>query len=113
MIKLRNEAELARQELHLTRQQLSKLQNNHDLILAQQRAALQEDRQQAESRVAELDAQLAAMHEKYSHAAAIHKKVGCVFGGMGFCRCCCCVRLVCLNTLMNASFIVIYIEYFK
>ena len=52
MIKLRNEAELARQELHLTRQQHSKLQNNHDLILAQQRAALQEDRQQAESRVA-------------------------------------------------------------
>ena len=76
MIKLRNEAELARQELHLTKQQLSKLQNNHDMILAQQRAAFQEDRLQAESRVSELETQLSAMHEKYSRAADIHRKVG-------------------------------------
>ncbi|KAK7102441.1 hypothetical protein V1264_020657 [Littorina saxatilis] len=75
MIKVRNEAELARQELHLTRQQLGRLENNHDLILAQQRAALQEDRQQAEARVAELESQLAAMHDKYSHAASVHKKL--------------------------------------
>lgn len=75
MIKFRNEAELARQELHLVRQQMSKVQNNHDTILAQQRAALTEDRLHAESRVSDLDSQLSSMHEKYSRAATIHRKL--------------------------------------
>ena len=80
MIKLRNEADLARQELHLTKQQMNKLQNNHDVIVAQQRAALQDDRAQVEHRVSELDSQLSTMHDKYSHAASVHKKVRRVTG---------------------------------
>ena len=75
MIKLRNEAELARQELHLVRGQMNKVQNNHDAILASQRAALNDDRLQAESRVNELGSELTNMHDKYSHASTIHKKV--------------------------------------
>ncbi|XP_076448192.1 uncharacterized protein LOC143284928 isoform X2 [Babylonia areolata] len=75
MIKLRNEAGLSRQELQLTRQQFDKLQANHDAILAQQRAALQEDRAQVEGRVSELDSQLSSMHDKYSHASCVHKKL--------------------------------------
>nr|KAG5711378.1 hypothetical protein BaRGS_006075 [Batillaria attramentaria] len=74
-IKLRNEVDLAREELRLTQQQLNKLQTNHELILGQQRTALLEDRAQAEARVSELDQQLAGLHEKYSRAAGIHKKL--------------------------------------
>jgi hypothetical protein len=77
MLKLRNEAELSRHELHLVQQQMTKIQNSHDSILAQQRAALNEDRLQAEGRVAELGQELSSMHEKYSRAATIHRKVGC------------------------------------
>ncbi|KAL8594740.1 hypothetical protein ACOMHN_051686 [Nucella lapillus] len=75
MIKLRNEAELSRQEVHLTTQQFDKLQHNHDVILAQQRAALQEDRLQAEGRVSDLEGQVSSMHQQYNHASSIHKKL--------------------------------------
>lgn len=74
-IRLRNEVELAREELRLTQQQLGKLQANHELILSQQRAALQDDRAQAEARVSELEQQLAMLHDKYNRASSIHKKL--------------------------------------
>ncbi|XP_025106965.1 centrosomal protein of 83 kDa-like isoform X2 [Pomacea canaliculata] len=75
MIKLRNEGELAREELRLTRQQLNKLQTSQDQLLSQQRVAMQEERSHADSRLSEMEQKLSELQSKYSLAAGIHKKL--------------------------------------
>ena len=81
-MRLRNEAELSRKEAVLCRKQLLDLQTNHDAILAQQRASLQDGRQQAKSRVAELECRLTSLHAKFDKAAAVHKKAGAPLSAM-------------------------------
>ncbi|KAH9518941.1 Centrosomal protein of 83 kDa [Bulinus truncatus] len=74
-MRLKNTAELLRGELKMTQAQLEKLQNNHEVILMQQRSAMAEDRTQLELRIRELEEKLNESLSKYSRASVIHKKL--------------------------------------
>ncbi|CAL1527078.1 unnamed protein product [Lymnaea stagnalis] len=74
-MRLKNNAELLREELKMTQSQLDRLQNNHEVILLQQRSSMAEDRAQLEMRIRELEEKLDQAQSKYSRASAIHKKL--------------------------------------
>jgi len=74
-LKLKNSASLLRDELKLTQTQLDKLQNNHEMILLQQRTAMTEDRNQLEQRIHELEDKLSQSQSQYGRASTIHKKL--------------------------------------
>ncbi|BFZ10868.1 hypothetical protein BsWGS_13907 [Bradybaena similaris] len=74
-VRLKNNAELLREELKIAVSQLDKLKNEHEITLIQQRSALAEHRMQLEQRVHELEAKLGQAHSKYTRASAIHKKL--------------------------------------
>lgn len=73
-IRMRNQVELLREELKLTKQQYQKAHENHDRIVAQSKAALVDEKTQLELRVHELEDKLAEAIKKYAKAAGIYKK---------------------------------------
>lgn len=75
VIKLRNQNELLKDELRLTQDQMVKIQDNHDRIVAQQRAALVDEKTQLGLRVQDLEEKYSNAHSKLQKAASIHKKV--------------------------------------
>lgn len=74
-MRLKTGAELAREEAKAARAQLEQLQNNHEVILLQQKSAMADDRSQLEMRVHELEDKLSQAQSRYNHASAIHKKL--------------------------------------
>ncbi|KAK6994788.1 centrosomal protein of 83 kDa-like isoform X1 [Biomphalaria glabrata] len=74
-MKIKNNAELLREELQMTKSQLEQLQNNHQVILMQQRSAMADDRVQLEGRIHELEEKLNESLAKYNRASVIHKKL--------------------------------------
>ncbi|XP_071082118.1 centrosomal protein of 83 kDa-like [Haliotis cracherodii] len=74
VIKLRNQNELLKDELRLTKDQMVKIQDNHDRIVAQQRAALVDEKTQLGLRVQDLEEKYSNAHSKLQKAASIHKK---------------------------------------
>lgn len=73
-IRLRNQVELLKEELKLTKSQLHKIQDNHDLIVSQQRTAFIDDKSQLELRVHELQDKLSQVQKKYQRALLVYKK---------------------------------------
>lgn len=73
-IRLRNQVELLKEEVKLTKDQLHRIQDNHDLIVAQQKTAFTDDRTQLELRVHELEDKLGTAQKKYQKACSIYKK---------------------------------------
>ncbi|KAJ8306115.1 hypothetical protein KUTeg_016660 [Tegillarca granosa] len=73
-IRLRNQVELLKEELKLTKSQLHKIQDNHDLIISQQKTAFIDDKSQLELRVHELQEKLGQVQKKYQKALLMYKK---------------------------------------
>ncbi|XP_033746476.1 centrosomal protein of 83 kDa-like isoform X1 [Pecten maximus] len=73
-IRLRNQVELLKEEVKLTKDQLHRIQDNHDLIVAQQKTAFTDDRTQLELRVHELEDKLGTAQKKYQKACSVYKK---------------------------------------
>ncbi|XP_052781716.1 centrosomal protein of 83 kDa-like [Mya arenaria] len=73
-IRLRNQVELLREELRLTKDQYGRAHDNHEHILSQAKSALIEEKTRLELRVQELEDKLADAMKKYSRAASIYKK---------------------------------------
>lgn len=80
-LRLRNQVELLKEEIKLTKSQLKKVQDNHDIILMQQKSAFTEEKAQVDHRLQELHGQLKELHGKYQRALAAYKKVGGLFHG--------------------------------
>lgn len=74
-IRLRNQNELLREELKLTKEQYNKAHDNHERILAQCKAANADENTQLEMRVHELEEKLSQVNKKYNKAVFIYKKV--------------------------------------
>nr|XP_022301785.1 centrosomal protein of 83 kDa-like isoform X1 [Crassostrea virginica] len=73
-LRLRNQVELLKEEIKLTKSQLKKVQDNHDIILMQQRSAFTEEKAQVDQRLQELQGQLKELHGKYQRALTAYKK---------------------------------------
>ncbi|XP_061187305.1 centrosomal protein of 83 kDa-like [Saccostrea echinata] len=73
-LRLRNQVELLREEIKLTKGQLKKVQDNHDIILMQQKSAFTEEKAQIDHRLQELQGQLKELHGKYQRALTAYKK---------------------------------------
>ncbi|XP_062569584.1 centrosomal protein of 83 kDa-like isoform X2 [Saccostrea cucullata] len=73
-LRLRNQVELLREEIKLTKGQLKKVQDNHDIILMQQRSAFTEEKAQVDHRLQDLQGQLKELHGKYQRALTAYKK---------------------------------------
>lgn len=78
-LRLRNQVELLKEEIKLTKSQLKKVQDNHDIILMQQKSAFTEEKAQVDHRLQELHGQLKELHGKYQRALTAYKKVGGLF----------------------------------
>lgn len=74
-IRLRNQVELLKEETKLAKDQLRKLQDNHDLIVSQQRSSYTDERTELDNRVRELHDKLAHVQKKYQKAISLYKKV--------------------------------------
>ncbi|KAL3851728.1 hypothetical protein ACJMK2_015449 [Sinanodonta woodiana] len=74
-IRLRNQNELLREELKLTKEQYNKAHDNHERILAQCKAANADENTQLEMRVHELEEKLSQVNKKYNKAVLIYKKL--------------------------------------
>lgn len=73
--KLRSAVEMLKEELRLTRDQLTRAQDSNDKVLAQQRASWLDEKSQLDSRVHELIEQKGALNNKLTKVTAVHKKV--------------------------------------
>lgn len=73
-IRMRNQVELLREELKLTKEQYQKAHDNHDRIVAQSKAALVDEKTQLELRCHELEDKLGDATKKYAKAVSIYKK---------------------------------------
>ncbi|KAH3880537.1 centrosomal protein of 83 kDa-like isoform X2 [Dreissena polymorpha] len=73
-IRLRNQVELFREELRLTKEQYHKAHDNHEMILAQSKSALVDEKTRLELRVQELEDKLADATKKYAKAVSVYKK---------------------------------------
>lgn len=74
-IRLRNQVELLKEETKLAKDQLRKLQDNHDLIVSQQRSSYTDERTELDNRVRELHDKLAHVQKKYQKAISLYKKL--------------------------------------
>lgn len=74
-IRLRNQVELLKEETKMAKDQLRKLQDNHDLILSQQRSSYTDERTELDNRVRELHDKLSEVQKKYQKALTLYKKV--------------------------------------
>ena len=74
-IRMRNQVELLREELKLTKEQYQKAHDSHDRIVAQSKAALVDEKTQLELRCHELEDKLGDATKKYAKAVSIYKKV--------------------------------------
>ena len=77
-IRMRNQVELLREELKLTKELYHKAHENHDRIVAQSKAALVDEKTQLELRVHDLEDKLSEATKKYAKAVGIYKKVSLV-----------------------------------
>ncbi|XP_063439266.1 centrosomal protein of 83 kDa-like isoform X1 [Mytilus trossulus] len=74
-IRLRNQVELLKEETKMAKDQLRKLQDNHDLILSQQRSSYTDERTELDNRVRELHDKLSEVQKKYQKALTLYKKL--------------------------------------
>jgi len=74
-IRMRNQVELLREELRLTKEQYHKAHDNHDRILAQSKSALVDEKTRLELRVQELEDKLTGSTTKYTKAVSVYRKV--------------------------------------
>ena len=74
-LRLRNQVELLKEEVKLTKGQLKKIQDNHDIILVQQKSSYNDERNELDKRIHELHHKLDDVQKKYQRALIIYRKV--------------------------------------